>query len=141
MGFIPLRFLFTKQTGKPSIRLRELFRYGAPSAVALFSLTALISTDVVLIKHFFHPEEAGAYAAVATIGKIIFYFTAPIGSVMFPMIVQRHVKKEKYMHIFLLSVGLVLIPSLLLTLFYFVYSETIISVALHQQAYIKAAPI
>jgi O-antigen/teichoic acid export membrane protein len=52
-----------------------------PSSLAL---AVLLSTDVLLVKHFFGTEEAGRYAAVAALGRIVFWGASGIGMVLFP---------------------------------------------------------
>ena len=51
---------------------------------------------LILVKHFFSPHDAGIYAGLSLIGRVIFFFSAPIASVMFPVIVQKYARKENY---------------------------------------------
>ena len=126
--FFPLRFLFHKGVGKPKISLTRLFFYGTPATLATFGLTSFITIDIILVKHFFSPDLAGKYAMLSLIGKVIFYFSAPIGTVMFPLIVQKYTKGENYHKDFLLSLLLVIIPSFLLILFYVVFPEFVVRI-------------
>jgi O-antigen/teichoic acid export membrane protein len=66
-----------------------LWRYSLPTVVALTALSFLTSIDVVLVKHYFNPADAGLFAGVATVGKIILYIAAPLVAVMFPLIVSK----------------------------------------------------
>jgi O-antigen/teichoic acid export membrane protein len=52
-----------------------------PSSLAV---AVLLSTDVLLVKHFFGTEDAGRYAAVAALGRIVFWGASGIGLVLFP---------------------------------------------------------
>lgn len=45
-------------------------------------ITTLFSLDVVVAKHYFPAETAGAYAGVATIARIIFFLTGSIAVVL-----------------------------------------------------------
>jgi len=72
-----------------------------------------------LVKHFFSPVQAGLYGGMSLIGKVIFYFTAPIPTVMFPLLIKRHAKNQSFNRLFYLSLFLVLIPSVLISGFYF----------------------
>ncbi len=122
-SFWPLKFVFTKKLHVPSIDTKELFRYGIPSTLTWIGLTSLISIDIILVKHFFNPTDAGIYAGLALIGKVIYYISSPISSVMFPIIVQKYSNKESFSNTFKLSILLVLTPSVLLTLFYYFFPE------------------
>lgn len=119
IGFYVLRDVFMSKIEKlPHISFRELGSYGIPSAITVFSLNSFISTDIILVKHFFPPEQAGLYAGLSLVGKVIYYITAPIATVMFPTIIQRYNKKQNYMKIFILSIALVATASAIICTFY-----------------------
>lgn len=83
--------------------LRSMGRYAIPSALMTVSVTALYNTDVILVRHFLTAYEAGLYAALSVLGKIIFFGTAPVTTTMFPLVSEAHARGEKYQRIFLLS--------------------------------------
>lgn len=142
ISFLPLKFLFNKKLISASqIDTKELFAYGIPSAITLLGLTSLISTDVILVKHFFAPGSAGIYAGLSLIGRVIFYATAPIGSVMFPILVQKHSMNENYKNTFILSLLMVLFVSLTITFGYFVFPNFFIIFFLKKIEYLSAAPL
>lgn len=140
LSFIPLKFILKKSVGAPKIQIRTLLVYGAPAAIASFSLMSLITTDIILVKHFFDPGRAGIYAGLSLIGRVIFFFSAPIGTVMFPLVVQKHTRNENYQNILGLSVLLILLPSIALTIFYFIFPEFTIRFFLKNEEYVSAAP-
>jgi O-antigen/teichoic acid export membrane protein len=47
-----------------------------------------MNADLVLAKHFFPAEEAGRYAVVAMVGRIILFLPQPIVMAMFPKVVS-----------------------------------------------------
>ncbi|KKQ51520.1 hypothetical protein A3A52_02060 [Candidatus Woesebacteria bacterium RIFCSPLOWO2_01_FULL_39_14] len=99
---------------------KELFKLSAPLVISSIAMNFFFSNDLVLVKHYFTTSEAGFYAAMATLGKIIFYGTGPVGAVMFPMISKRHSKSQGYRKIFLLSLFLTIaIASFVLLIYYF----------------------
>jgi len=122
LGFFPLKFLF-KKTKDIDVKVptNELAKYAVPSTIAILSLSSFISIDVVMVKHFFTPFEAGLYGGLSLIGKVIFYFTGPIPNVMFPLLIKRITKNEPYNKLFFMSMLLVLIPSVLISAFYFLF--------------------
>lgn len=139
-GLYPIRFVFQNRTNAVNVQTKDLFTYGAPAAIALFSLTSFVSTDIMLVKHFFSPDDAGKYAVLSLIGRIIFFLTASISTVMFPMVVQRITKNQKYLHIFLLSLVLVSLPSILITICYFAFPQFAISLFNKNKSYLELAP-
>lgn len=139
LSFIPLRLIFKKFVSAPKIQIRTLLVYGAPAAIASFSLMSLITTDIILVKHFFDPGRAGIYAGLSLIGRVIFFFSAPVGTVMFPMVVQKHTRRENYQNILRISVLLILLPSIALTIFYFIFPQLTIRFFLKNEEYVSAA--
>ena len=137
--FFPLRFIFDKKIVSPHINTKELFTYGVPSLFTLVGLTSLISADIILAKHFFSAHQAGIYAGLSLVGRVIFYLSSPIASVMFPIIVQKHSKKESFTNTFILSLAMVLGPSLLLTAFYFLFPDFTLLFFLKKQEYLEAS--
>jgi len=133
LSFSRITFVFNKNISLSKSKMDELVKYGLPATVALFCLTSFTSTDVILVKHFFSPEEAGHYAVISIVGRIIYYLTAPISSVMFPMVVQKYAKGEDYKNTFKLSVLLVMIPSIILTAFYFLSPDMIIRIIANKE--------
>lgn len=140
LSFIPLRFVFEKEAKPSTINFREIAQYGGPAALALFGIASFVTTDIILTKHFFNPKEAGIYAGLSLIGRVIFFFSAPIGTVMFPLVVQKYARKENYHSTFWLSVLIILVPSIALTIFYFIYPEFVIKFFLKNEEYLVSAP-
>lgn len=58
----------------------------AVQAVVFFVGQVIISNcDIVLVKHFFRPETAGLYAAVALVGRVVYFASWMVVSAMFPI--------------------------------------------------------
>jgi len=126
LTFIPLSFLFSKKIKMIKINTKNLVSYGIPSALTFIGMNSLIATDLLLVKHFFPSSLAGEYAGLSLIGKVIFFFTAPITTVMFPLIVQKHSKNQDITKTFSLAIFLIFTASILLTLVYFLAPQMII---------------
>lgn len=91
---------------KQHIDTKRILSYSIPILLSSLATNALISMDIVLVKHFFNPLDAGTYASVSTLGKMVFYGTAPVAAVMFPLVSKKHAQGEKYLQVFLLSLGM-----------------------------------
>ena len=139
-GFIYLKPVFISKINKAGkISFKSILSYGIPSSLAVLGMTSLISTDILLVKHFFDPLHAGIYAGLSLVGKVIFFFTGSIGGVMFPLIVKKHAKNENYNSIFKMAIALVSIPSILITAFYFLYPDFSISFFIKNEIYRSAS--
>ncbi len=81
-----------------------IYKYAVPMLIALSVVTFMYSIDVILVKHFFPPEDAGIYSAAALVAKVIFFALLPISQAMFPKIAELRIKRENYSGIFIKSV-------------------------------------
>lgn len=59
-----------------------------------FGLTFLVTSDVIMVQHFFAGEVAGQYGIVATLGKVVMYLSAPITVILLPKVAQALVWQE-----------------------------------------------
>lgn len=118
---------------------RDVLRYSIPVIITTVSLQSFFSNDIILAKHFFDSHEAGIYASLSTLGKIIFYGTAPVMAVMFPLVSKRHSRGESYRKILFLSVLLTGGISFAVTLVYYIFPEIMVNV-LYGSEFIEAAP-
>ena len=58
----------------------------ARQAIVYFAGQVLIcNTDILLIKHFFTPEKAGVFAAIALVGRVVYFASWMVVSAMFPI--------------------------------------------------------
>lgn len=140
LSFLPIRFVFQTTRENITIKTKELLYYGVPSALCILALNSLITADILMVKHLFVADKAGLYAGLSLIGRVIFFFTAPIGMVMFPLVVQKYNKNEKYIGTFLLALSIVTFSSLGISLFYFIFPEQIILLFLKQKEYLSLSP-
>lgn len=139
ISFIPLRQFLHPSQQKEKVELRKMMRFGVGSVLTIFAITAFITTDILLVKHFFLPEEAGLYAGSTIMGKIVYFFSAPIVSVMFPLIVQKYAKQQNYHNDFRFALLLVFFPSIVLTLLYFFMPEFVIRFVMKRESYLETA--
>ena len=78
-------------------------------AMVFFSGQVLINNcDIVLVKHFFSSKEAGVYAAVAMVGRVIFAFSSAVVNSMFPLVAGTRDEERKDLRVIATSLLLVL---------------------------------
>lgn len=99
----PLRFSYV---------LRE-----TSQALVFFSGQVLINNcDIVLVKHFFLAREAGLYAAVAMVGRVIFAFSSAVVNSMFPLVAGTRDEERRNLRVIATSLLLVLVTGSVLAL-------------------------
>ncbi len=115
------KYLFSSAMVKPDIL--PLIKYSSAVLVQGLALTSMYTTDLLIVKHFLSPEQAGLYAALAILGRVVFFGASPITHVMFPIIAKKHLNGEKYLGILYLSIALILAFALSITGFYFLFPD------------------
>jgi O-antigen/teichoic acid export membrane protein len=99
----PLRF---------SYALRE-----SSQAIVFFIGQVLINNcDIVLVKHFFLAREAGLYAAVAMVGRVIFAFSSAVVNSMFPLVAGTRHEERRDLKVIMTSLLLVLVTGSILAI-------------------------
>lgn len=73
-------------------RHRFLLRDTLPIVAATAAFTIMTQLDVVLVRHYFGPHEAGVYAAAAALGKAVMYLPGAIAIALFPMVAENDAK-------------------------------------------------
>jgi O-antigen/teichoic acid export membrane protein len=77
-----------------------------PSSLAL---ALLLSSDVLLVKHYFSSTVAGEYSAVAALGRAIFWGAAAVSAVLFPKVVFGLARGRKTTPVVGASLALVMV--------------------------------
>ncbi len=67
-------------------RIKKELWYAILFLAVGFSITFLYSNDVIIIKKYFTPEEAGLYSGMAIVGRIMFFLVSSIPGVLLPSI-------------------------------------------------------
>ena len=129
-----------KMPAIPVSEQKELLAYSGGVSVAYLSQILINNSDILIIKHFFSPEDAGQYAALALIGRVIFFATWAVVTTLFPIVAQKHQRGERHAHLLGLGLGLVvLVSSVTISASYF-FPELIVSI-LFGKAYLVMAPL
>lgn len=89
------------------VHLYYVLRETSQAMVFFFGQVIINNCDIVLVKHFFIPETAGLYAAVAMVGRVIFSFSSAIVNSMFPLVAGT--KKEEQKNITVIATSLLLV--------------------------------
>lgn len=119
---------------------QEIGRFAGPVIAALIGQVLISNSDILIVKHFFAAEPSGHYAALALIGRIVFFATASVVAAMFPIVAQKHKKGEPHGHLLALSLGVVLIVSAAIIAVTLAIPELLVH-ALFGAAYLSIAPL
>ncbi|HEY6736822.1 MAG TPA: oligosaccharide flippase family protein [Candidatus Saccharimonadia bacterium] len=68
---------------RPNLTLiRPELRYAGLVLVTSLAINMLLSCDIIVAKHVFSPHDAGLYAGIATVARIIYFLTVPLAAVL-----------------------------------------------------------
>lgn len=118
---------------------KEVFTYAIPIFIMTMATNSIYMSDVILVKHFFSSHLAGIYASLSTLGKIVFYGTTPIISVMFPLVSKSHAKGGNYKKVFFLSLLLTSGLIFFLILLYWLF-PTLVLQMLYGNKFLEGTP-
>jgi O-antigen/teichoic acid export membrane protein len=72
---------------KPNlILLKPEMPYALMVLATSITTNLLLSFDILVVKHYFSPAQAGLYTGISITSNIIYYLTSPFAAVMFPSI-------------------------------------------------------
>ncbi len=70
---------------RPAVSGAASWHEGVQAVVFFVGQVVISNTDIVLVKHFFAPDAAGLYAAVALVGRVVYFASWMVVSAMFPI--------------------------------------------------------
>jgi O-antigen/teichoic acid export membrane protein len=105
------------------------FREGIQAIVFFVGQVVINNIDIILVKHFFAAELAGLYAAVALVGRVLYFAAWSIVSAMFPISAASKEETNK-VHVLLLPFMIVLAMSIVFIVILAVFPGFIIHLVL-----------
>src|SRR5215472_5500008 len=111
------------------------FSEGIQAIVFFVGQVIICNTDIVLVKHFFSPEVAGLYAAVALVGRLLYFASWSVVSAMFPVSAAAKPQDEDPRVVFVPLMAVLAMSAafiLTLSLFPHLVIHTIFGVEFHQ---------
>jgi len=109
---------------------------------AFYELTQIIinNSDILLVKHYFESYDAGLYAALALIGRIVYFIAWMFVMLLLPTVVQLKKEGKKTAPILLKYVGYISGIAIIIILGCALFPKLVISLLFGNQ-YITMAPL
>jgi O-antigen/teichoic acid export membrane protein len=119
---------------------RRVLVYAGPVGAALVGQILINNSDILIVKHFFPAEQAGYYAALALIGRIVFFATWSVVTALFPIVAQKQQRGEPHRHLLAFALALVaLISAGIIAAALFI--PELLVLLLFGEAYLSIAPL
>ncbi|MAX71400.1 MAG: sugar isomerase [Flavobacteriaceae bacterium] len=109
---------------------------------AFYELTQIIinNSDILLVKHYFESYEAGLYASLALIGRIVYFIAWMFVMLLLPAVVELKKEGKETASVLFKYVGYIAIISAIIVIGCVLFPELIITI-LFGEAYIDMAPL
>jgi len=114
--------------------LSEVYRFFLPVGMSLLCFMVLTNVDLLLVKHFFSPLEAGYYSIGQMAGKIILFLPLPVAMVMFPKLSSLRPHDREAYQILRKSLIVVGLLCVLVSAFFFLFPRLVLQI-LTRKAY------
>lgn len=126
ISFIPMKVIREKKSND-SFKSAKIINYSIPVFISLSAVAIMSNIDMLLVKHYFDPVQAGGYAAIGMMGKVLFFLSFNIANVILPKASVLSVQKKE--SVFLLRKGLFLMGmiSFSIIMLYAIFPEKIIN--------------
>jgi O-antigen/teichoic acid export membrane protein len=95
--------------------------------------------DLILVKHFFDPKEAGLYSALALVGRIVYFGTWTVVAVLFPVVIKLEKEAKNHLPYFIGGLALVGTMATGIVLACYFFPELIVQILLGSE-YASIAP-
>ncbi|NRR90105.1 oligosaccharide flippase family protein [Winogradskyella undariae] len=109
---------------------------------AFYELTQIIinNSDILLVKHYFESYEAGLYASLALIGRIVYFIAWMFVMLLLPAVVELKKEGKETASVLFKYVGYIGVISIIIVLTCLSFPELIINILFGEQ-YISMAPL
>lgn len=98
------------------------------------------NSDTILVKHFFTPNEAGLYAALALIGRIVYFGTWTVVTMLFPLVIKLEKEGKDHTKYFWGGLGIVGGMASIIIIACYIMPELMVSI-LFGEKYLAISPL
>lgn len=142
-GLFPYKKTIQKTTPSLSIESPQIKSIIAfISITAFYELTQIIinNSDILLVKHYFEAYDAGLYASLALIGRMVYFVAWMFVMVLLPTVVKMKKNGEDTLPVFFKYLSLIGLLAGGIVVFTFFFPQTIIQL-MFGDAYLAMAPL
>ena len=142
-GLIPFqKTIFKKATFENKIKVETKPIVTFFALTAFYELTQIIinNSDVILVKHFFDNQQAGFYASLALIGRVVYFVTWIFVMLLLPKVIQLKKEGKETQPILMKYVSIIALFSAVIVLVTFIMPETVVYLMFGDD-YLSIAPL
>ncbi len=109
---------------------------------AFYECTQIIinNSDILLVKHYFDNYQAGLYASLALIGRVVYFIAWMFVMLLLPAVVNKEKEGLPHGNVLLKYVGYISLLSVTIVLTSYLFPELVVRI-LFGEAYLEIAPL
>ena len=142
-GLIPFqKIIFKKSIIETKLELDSKPIVTFFALTAFYELTQIIinNSDVILVKHFFDNQQAGFYASLALIGRVVYFVTWIFVMLLLPKVIQLKKEGKDTQPILMKYVSIIALFSAAIVLVTYIMPETVVYLMFGDD-YLSIAPL
>ncbi len=143
LGLVPFRIKnisIFKKVSLPKEHTRHVIRFFVLTAFYEGTQIIINNSDILLVKHYFDQYEAGLYASLALIGRVVYFIAWMFVMLLLPKVVQKQKDGEAHTPILFKYVGYIVLPSVVIISGCYLFPELAINLMFGSD-YIAIAPL
>lgn len=142
-GLIPFQKTIFKKVifeNKMKVETKPIVTFFA--LTAFYELTQIIinNSDVILVKHFFDNQQAGFYASLALIGRVVYFVTWIFVMLLLPKVIQLKKEGKNTQPILMKYLSIIALFSAVIVLVTYIMPETVVYLMFGDD-YLSIAPL
>lgn len=119
---------------------KQVVRFFTITAFYEFTQIIINNSDILLVKHYFDSYEAGLYASLALIGRVVYFVAWMFVMLLLPTVVKKQKNGEAHAPVLLKYVGYITALSAVIVTGSYLFPEFVVNM-MFGDAYISIAPL
>lgn len=119
-----------------SHEVKETYNFLSNSFLAGLGVVLIYSLDVLLIKHYFPPNEAGVFSTLSLLGKMLFFGAGSLIGLLIPLTAKDIAKNLSGRKPFLILLSVVSAIGLTIWFSYLMIPQTVVKILLTERGYV-----
>ena len=143
VGLVPFQktgFSLNKKVHAEELNFKPVANFIFITAFYEFTQIIINNSDILLVKHYFEPGEAGLYASLALIGRVVYFVAWMFVMILLPTVVHLRKQGKNTTAVFLRYISYVGALAVSIVALTFFYPQFIVS-AMFGEAYLSIAPL
>lgn len=142
-GLFPFQkriFKMSKVVINDTINVKSIAIFFGLTAFYEFTQIIINNSDILLVKHYFTNDQAGLYASLALIGRVVYFVAWMFVMLLLPKVIQLHKDGNDTKSVLMKYVGYIVLLSTIIVTGSFLFPNLVVTLMFGQK-YLSIAPL